>query len=251
MPVRLSVNVNKVATLRNSRGGQIPDVIRACQTCIDAGAGGITIHPRADERHIRRSDALAIQRAFADQWGAALEFNIEGDPRQDWLDLVCQLRPQQATLVPVRPGEITSEAGWNPERDGELLQASVARVKSAGVRASVFIDPTDKAVRFAKDCGADRIELYTEPFARSFESSDEAALQSFAAYAQAARLAHSLGLGINAGHDLDLDNLELFAGLPHLDEVSIGHAIMSEALFRGLEAVVRDYVEVLGGAARR
>jgi pyridoxine 5-phosphate synthase len=245
MPIRLSVNVNKVATLRNSRGGAIPDVIRACQVCIDAGAGGITIHPRADERHIRRSDALAIQSAFAGQWGAALEFNIEGDPRPDWLDLVCQLKPQQATLVPVRPGEITSEAGWNPQRDGDVLRASVARVKSAGVRASVFIDPNDNAVRFAKSCGADRIELYTEPFARSYERGDEAALQSFGIYAQAARLAHSLGLGINAGHDLDLDNLQLFAGLPHLDEVSIGHAIFSDALFRGLETVVQDYLEVL------
>lgn len=251
MPIRLSVNVNKVATLRNSRGGAIPDVIRACQVCIDAGAGGITIHPRADERHIRRADAFAIQNAFASQWGAALEFNIEGDPRPDWLDLVCQLKPQQATLVPVRPGEITSEAGWNPERDGEVLRASVARVKSAGVRASVFIDPDDKAVRFAKSCGADRIELYTEPFARSYERGDEAALQSFRIYAQAARLAHSLGLGINAGHDLDLDNLQLFAGLPHLDEVSIGHAIFSDALFRGLETVVRDYLEVLDSDAGR
>ena len=245
MPIRLSVNVNKVATLRNSRGGAIPDVIRACQVCIDAGAGGITIHPRADERHIRRSDAFAIHSAFAGQWGTALEFNIEGDPRPDWLDLVCQLNPQQATLVPVRPGEITSEAGWNPQRDGDVLRASVARVKSAGVRASVFIDPNEKAVRFAKACGADRIELYTEPFARSYERGDEAALQSFGIYAQAASLAHSLGLGINAGHDLDLDNLQLFAGLPHLDEVSIGHAIFSDALFRGLETVVQDYLEVL------
>ena len=251
MPIRLSVNVNKVATLRNSRGGALPDVIRACQVCIDAGIGGITIHPRADERHIRRADALAIQRAFAGQWGTALEFNIEGDPRPDWLDLVCELKPQQATLVPVRPGEITSEAGWNPQRDGELLRASVARVKSAGVRASVFIDPDNKAVRFAKDCGADRIELYTEPFARSCERGHAAALQSFGIYAQVARLAHSLGLGINAGHDLDLDNLRLFAGLPHLDEVSIGHAIISDALFRGLETVLQDYLELLRTDGRR
>ena len=243
--IRLSVNVNKVATLRNSRGGAIPDVVRACQVSIDAGAGGITVHPRADERHIRREDTYAIQRAFAGRWGEHLEFNIEGDPRPDWLDMVCELKPQQATLVPVRPGEITSEAGWNPASDGELLRASVARIKAAGVRASVFIDPNEKAVCFAKDCGADRIELYTEPFARSYDRGDEAALQSFNVYAQAASLAHSLGLGINAGHDLDLDNLQLFAGLPHLDEVSIGHAIMSDALFRGLEAVVQDYLDVL------
>jgi pyridoxine 5-phosphate synthase len=243
--IRLSVNVNKVATLRNSRGGAIPDVIRACQVCVDAGAGGITVHPRVDERHIRRSDVFAIKESFASLWGERLEFNIEGDPRPDWLAMVCELKPQQATLVPVRPGEITSEAGWNPARDGEVLRASVAKVKAAGVRASVFIDPNEKAVRFAKDCGADRIELYTEPFARSFDKSDEAALASFNVYGQAARLAHSLGLGINAGHDLDLDNLQLFAGLPHLDEVSIGHAIFSDALFRGLEPVVQDYLDVL------
>jgi pyridoxine 5-phosphate synthase len=245
MGVRLSVNVNKIATLRNSRGGALPDVVRACHACVDAGAAGITIHPRADERHIRRSDAVAIHAAFAGRWGEALEFNIEGDPRPDWLDLICELRPQQATLVPVRPGEITSEAGWNPARDGAVVSASVARVKAAGVRASVFIDPTPAAVRFARECGADRIELYTEPYARSYERGDDHALQSFNVYAQAASLAHSLGLGINAGHDLDLDNLTLFAGLPHLDEVSIGHAIISDAVFRGLETVVRDYVELL------
>lgn len=245
MGIRLSVNVNKVATLRNSRGGALPDVVRACHVCVDAGAGGITVHPRADERHIRRSDVYAIKDAFSGRWGEALEFNIEGDPRPDWLALVCELRPQQATLVPVRPGEITSEAGWNPARDGDVVRSSVAKVKAAGVRVSVFVDPTDAAVRFAKDCGADRIELYTEPYARSFERGDKQALQSFNIYAQAARLAHSLGLGVNAGHDLDLDNLELFASLPHLDEVSIGHAIMSAALFRGLEPVVRDYLDIL------
>lgn len=246
MAVRLSVNVNKIATLRNSRGGAIPDVVRACHVCVDAGAGGITVHPRADERHIRRSDVYAIKDAFAGRWGERLEFNIEGDPRPDWLAMVCELRPEQATLVPVRPGEITSEAGWNPARDGEIVRTSVDRVKAAGVRASVFIEPNEAAVRFAKSCGADRIELYTEPFARSFERGDEAALASFNVYAQAARLAHSLGLGINAGHDLDLDNLELFAALPHLDEVSIGHAIISDALYRGLEAVIQDYLKVLG-----
>jgi pyridoxine 5-phosphate synthase len=244
--IRLSVNVNKVATLRNSRGGAFPDVVRACHVCVDAGAGGITVHPRADERHIRRGDVYAIKEALAGRWGERLEFNIEGDPRPDWLALVCELQPQQATLVPVRPGEVTSEAGWNPARDAEVVRASVAKVKAAGVRASVFIDPNEAAVRFARDCGADRIELYTEPFARSFERGDTAALASFNVYAQAARCAHSLGLGVNAGHDLDLDNLELFASLPHLDEVSIGHAIISDALYRGLESVVRDYLDLLG-----
>jgi pyridoxine 5-phosphate synthase len=216
--------------------------------CIDAGVGGITVHPRGDERHIRRADVFTIQRAFAGLWGAQLEFNIEGDPRPDWLDLVCEVRPQQATLVPVRPGEVTSEAGWNPATDFDIVSRSVARVKTAGVRASVFVEPNEAAVRFARDCGADRIELYTEPYARSCERGDETAQRSFAVYARAASLAHSLGLGVNAGHDLDLDNLELFAGLPYLDEVSIGHAIMSEALFRGLDAVVRDYLDLLRDA---
>ncbi|MCS6948247.1 MAG: pyridoxine 5'-phosphate synthase [Steroidobacteraceae bacterium] len=245
MAVRLSVNVNKIATLRNARGGNVPDLLRACEVCVAAGAGGITVHPRADERHIRRGDVYAIKRAFADRWGPALEYNIEGDPRPDWLELVGDVKPQQATLVPVRPGEITSEAGWNPARDADVVARAVAIVQSAGVRASVFVEANDAAVRFAKQCGADRVELYTGPFAQAYLRGADAAREAFERYARAARLAHSLGLGVNAGHDLDLNNLALFAGLPHLDEVSIGHALISEAVFRGLERVVRDYLAVL------
>ena len=244
-PIRLSINVNKVATLRNARGGSVPDVVAASRACITAGATGITVHPRADGRHIRYEDVHALKQEFANQWGESLEFNIEGDPRDEWLDLVCAVRPQQATLVPVRAGEITSEAGWNPDTDGAVVERCVRRVRDAGVRASVFVDPTEHAVRFAKRCGADRIELYTEPFAKAQAAGVAPGLASFETYASAARLAHELGLGINAGHDLDLTNLPVFATLPHLDEVSIGHAIWSDALFRGLPAVLRDYLRLL------
>lgn len=244
-PIRLSVNVNKVATLRNSRGGTIPDVLRAAQVCVDAGVGGITVHPRSDGRHIRFDDVRALRDAFAGRWSDALEFNIEGDPRAEWLDLVAEVRPAQATLVPVRPGEITSEAGWRPRTDRAIVESATHWLKARGIRVSVFVDPTDEAVRFAQSCGADRIELYTEPFARSFHLDRQQALASFDVYSRAARLAHSLGLGINAGHDLDLENLELFASLPHLDEVSIGHAIWSEAIFRGIGPVLHDYLTLL------
>jgi pyridoxine 5-phosphate synthase len=243
--IRLSVNVNKVATLRNSRGGAIPDVVRASRACVEAGARGITVHPRGDGRHIRFDDVRTLKEAFAHEWGEDLEFNIEGDPREDWLGLVLEVRPTQATLVPVRPGEITSEAGWRPALDRKVVADATARLKRAGIRVSVFIDPSEEAARFAAACGADRVELYTEPFAKSYAASRERGLASFGLYASAARAAHALRLGINAGHDLDLDNLELFATLPHLDEVSIGHAIWSEAIFRGLDAVLRDYLEVL------
>ena len=246
--IRLSVNVNKVATLRNSRGGSIPDVVRAARVCVSAGAGGITVHPRSDTRHITFADVRELQGEFAGEWGKRLEFNIEGDPRADWLDLVCEVRPNQATLVPVRAGEITSQAGWTADTDAAWIDGVVRRLHRAGCRVSLFVDPTEAAVRWAHARGADRIELYTEPFARSFEQGAEQALHSFQVYARAATLAHSLGLGVNAGHDLDLDNLELFATLPHLDEVSIGHAIISDAVFRGLETVVHDYLEALSGS---
>lgn len=244
-PVRLSVNINKVATLRNSRGGRIPDLIRAARACVDSGADGITVHPRADERHVTATDVRELKAAFAGDWGPKLELNIEGDPRPDWLDLVCEIAPEQATLVPVAPGEITSHVGWGAERDIATVDAAVARLKSAGCRVSLFVEPDAAAVRWAHERGADRIELYTEPFAQSFEQGHAAAEDSFNRYAQAATLAQSLGLGVNAGHDLDLQNLEQFATLPHLDEVSIGHALISDALFRGLATVVADYLSLL------
>lgn len=246
-PIRLSVNVNKVATLRNARGGAIPDVVRAAEACVAAGARGITVHPRSDGRHIRCDDVRTLARAFAGRWGEALEFNVEGDPRPDWLALVCEVAPSQATLVPVRPGEITSQAGWSADTDRRFIEAAIARLKAAGCRVSLFVEPTESAVRWAAERGADRIELYTEPFARAHAAGREQALAAFEVYAAAARFAHGLGLGVNAGHDLDLENLQLFRSLPHLDEVSIGHAIWSEALFRGIGAVVRDYLRVLAG----
>lgn len=241
---RLSVNVNKVATLRNARGGQVPDLIEAVRVVLAAGCTGITVHPRADERHIRRGDVTAIA-AELEPLRAAVEFNVEGDPRPDLMDLVCRLRPHQCTLVPVHPGEITSQAGWSASTDRGELGATVRRLQGHGVRVSVFVDPEEAPIRWAAAIGADRVELYTEPFARAFAAGDGAA--SFATYAAAAELAHSLGLGINAGHDLDLENLPLFRGLPHLDEVSIGHALISRALFVGLDAVVREYLAALAG----
>jgi pyridoxine 5-phosphate synthase len=244
--IRLSVNVNKVATLRNSRGGAIPSVTEAVDICLAAGAPGITVHPRADERHIRRTDVLAIaaQLAAEKARGRAREFNIEGDPRPDLVDLVLAVRPDQCTLVPVVAGEITSQAGWPPGTD---LAPVVARLQAAGVRVSLFVDPVSEAVAWARQMRADRIELYTEPFARAFAAGPAEGGQRFDTYVAAARLAHSIGLGVNAGHDLDLENLTLFRTLPHLDEVSIGHAIFSRALWVGLETVVREYLAAVAG----
>jgi len=241
--VRLSVNVNKVATLRNARGGSYPSVLDAVQSCLRAGARGITVHPRADERHITRSDVLEIAASLRPR--ADVELNIEGDPRPDWLELVHAVHPAQATLVPVRPGEITSEAGWHAGIDAHGMREIVLQLKAAGVRVSLFVEPERAAIAWAAEVGADRIELYTEPFARAFASGPGPAQSSFELYAAAARSAHELGLGVNAGHDLDLDNLRMFRALPHLDEVSIGHALIGRALFVGLDCVVREYLACL------
>ena len=248
--VKLSVNVNKVATLRNSRGGQVPSVTKAVKTCLSAGAHGITVHPRADERHIRRSDVAEIAaeiRSFVSRTGNRVEFNIEGDPRPDLIDLALENRPDQCTLVPVTPGEITSHAGWPATTPRDALGVVIGRLQSAGVRVSLFVDPDAAAVEWAARMGAERIELYTEPFARAMLESQAAGAASYERYAEAARLAHTRGLGINAGHDLDLDNLPMFRNLPHLAEVSIGHALVSRALWVGLDRVVREYREVLAG----
>ncbi len=242
--IRLSVNVNKVATLRNSRGGAVPSVTAAVRTCLDAGVTGITVHPRADVRHITPNDVTDIAAMLAPERGR-VEFNIEGDPRPDLLDMVMRVRPDQCTLVPVTPGEVTSQAGWSAQTSPERLIAVILRLKSAGIRVSVFIDPQEAAVRWARQMGADRIELFTEPFAKAFARSRDEGERSFAMYAAAAELAGALGLGVNAGHDLDLDNLVLFRRLPHLDEVSIGHALISHALWVGLPRAVRDYLDVL------
>lgn len=246
---RLSVNVNKVATLRNSRGGAIPSVVEASRVIVAAGADGITVHPRADQRHITPADVRDINAAFASEWSDALEYNIEGDPRPDWLDLVCEVRPHQATLVPVTPGEVTSHAGWIPGKDRATLEPAIARLKQARIRISLFVDPRPEPIRWARELGADRVELYTEPYARAFEKGTADAERSLEEYRAAALLARELDLGINAGHDLDLDNLPLFLQVPHIDEVSIGHALISRALFVSLETTVRQYLDVISPAS--
>jgi pyridoxine 5-phosphate synthase len=242
--VKLSVNVNKIATVRNSRGGRLPSVIDAVRVCIDAGAPGITVHPRADARHITRVDVLDVASELA-PLKHKVEYNIEGDPRPDLIQLVLEVRPDQCTLVPVMPGEITSQAGWTMDAPAEELEAAIRTLRGAGVRVSLFVGPDRAAVQWAAERGADRIELYTEPFARAFERGPNDAAASFARYVDAARMANECGLGVNAGHDLDLRNLTMFRELPYLDEVSIGHALVSRALFVGLGRVVREYLDVL------
>jgi pyridoxine 5-phosphate synthase len=244
--IQLSVNVNKVATLRNSRGGTVPSVLEAVDVCLAAGAPGITVHPRADRRHITPDDVRGIAASLAKR-SRHVEFNIEGDPRPELLALVEEVRPDQCTLVPVVPGEVTSQAGWTPGVQTEGLAEIVKALRARGVRVSLFVDTRPDPIRWAASIGADRVELYTEPFARAFEEGEAAGRRSFATYSDAATLAHSLGLGINAGHDLDLDNLRIFRALPHLDEVSIGHAIISRAVFAGLDTVIREYLDVLAG----
>jgi pyridoxine 5-phosphate synthase len=244
---RLSVNVNKIATLRNSRGGALPSVVDAVRVCVDAGAPGITIHPRADERHITRHDVPAIAHFLAPR-RREVEFNIEGDPRPDLLAMVRDVRPHQCTLVPVRVGEITSQAGWPPDTPRDEMRGIVQDLQARGIRVSLFVEPERPAVEWAASIGAARVELYTEPFSRAFKEGEAQAEASFRRYIEAANVAHALGLGVNAGHDLDLDNLVLFRTLPHLDEVSIGHALISHALYVGLDRAVRDYIRATGAA---
>jgi pyridoxine 5-phosphate synthase len=247
---KLSVNVNKVATLRNSRGGTIPSVVEATRVCVNAGAPGITVHPRADARHITLADVREIAHELRAQnlqrpAGSSVELNIEGDPRPDLIALALEVRPDQFTLVPVRVGEVTSQAGWDPTTPPDSLRQTLRDLQSAGIRVSVFVDPEPDAVRWAAALGGDRIELYTEPYARAFKADADRGRDSFEQYARAATLGHDLGLGVNAGHDLDLENLVLFRNLPHLDEASIGHALISHALYVGLERAVGDYLQAL------
>lgn len=249
--VRLSVNLNKIATLRNSRTAQsggasrgYPSVVEGARVCIDAGATGITVHPRPDARHITLTDVRELS-AFLEPHRDRVEFNVEGDPREDLMDLVAEVRPHQVTLVPVRPGEITSQAGWPADTPVGPMRTLIERMHAVGVRVSVFVDPEPAPIDWAADLGADRIELFTEPFAIAFARSEAEGRESYATYVKAAEHAHARGLGINAGHDLDARNLELFGQLPHLDEVSIGHAILGDAVFEGLAPVVRKYLAVL------
>lgn len=240
------MNVNKVATLRNSRGGEVPSVRRAVEVCLEAGAPGITVHPRADARHITPADVHEIAGLLGRDRGG-VELNIEGDPRPDLLDLVRAVRPDQCTLVPVQPGEVTSQAGWPPDAEPGPMQAIVSGLRRDGIRVSLFVNPDVDAVRWAAQVGADRVELYTEPFARAWQASPRAGEAALVPYITAAEHARALGLGINAGHDLNLDNLVRFRRLPGLEEVSIGHALISHAVFVGLERAVRDYLAVLEG----
>ncbi len=241
-PAKLSVNVNKVATLRNSRGGTVPSVVEATRVCIAAGAPGITVHPRADARHITFADVRDVRREL-DAQATHVEFNIEGDPRADLLTLAREVRPDQFTLVPVKAGEITSQAGWDPATPVGAMRDLVKSLQADGIRVSIFVDPAEAPVRWAASLGGDRIELYTEPYAKAFAQGDGAA--SFEQYSRMSTLAHELGLGVNAGHDLDLENLVLFRKLPFLDEASIGHALISHALYVGLDRAVRDYIAAL------
>jgi pyridoxine 5-phosphate synthase len=237
--VRLSVNVNKVATLRNARGGDRPSVRHAAEVAVAAGCQGITVHPRPDERHIRRADVLELA-----SW-LPVELNVEGYPAEEWLRLVEQVRPAQATLVPDPPEVLTSNAGWRFERvDRAWLAEVVARLRQTGARVSLFLDPDPREVEGAAVAGADRIELYTEAYARAFGTPRRE--EAFAGYRATAERALAAGLGINAGHDLDLDNLPFLAkNLPGLAEVSIGHALISDALDLGLAAAVRAYLAAL------
>jgi pyridoxine 5-phosphate synthase len=244
----LSVNLNKVALLRNQRDLLIPSVIRAAQVCIRAGAHGITVHPRPDERHIRRSDVLELTRVID------VEFNIEGNPFDDFLALVRQVRPTQCTLVPDDPGQATSDHGWRlrdamgPTKDMDRLRPIIRDLRQLGVRVSLFIDPDVEQIEAAAELQPDRVELYTEPYARAYRTPREAG--TVAQYARAAKRAIELGLGVNAGHDLSLENLPRFCEIPGILEVSIGHALIADALFMGLGPCVQAYLEVAGWPSR-
>jgi pyridoxine 5-phosphate synthase len=233
----LSVNINKIATLRNARGGQVPNVVEAALRIEEFGADGITVHPRPDGRHIRYSDVYDLKKAIH------TEFNIEGYPSDDFIAMVLDVVPAQVTLVPDAPDAITSNAGWDVITHMEILQNVLQKFKAKGIRTSIFMEPDATLMEAAAATGTDRIELYTESFATGFSELPEKAIQP---YISAAEAAHKHGLGINAGHDLNLDNLHFFAkNLPHLDEVSIGHALISDALYLGLENTVRLYKHAL------
>jgi pyridoxine 5-phosphate synthase len=234
---KLSVNVNKIATLRNARGGNVPDLLKVATDLEDFGAQGITIHPRPDERHIRYQDARDLKKIVR------TEFNIEGNPISKFIDLVLEVKPEQVTLVPDSVDAITSNAGWNTIKYQDFLTDIIKTFKSAGIRTSIFVDPDTKMIQGAKTTGTDRIELYTESYAVEYPYNKEAAIKPFI---EAATLANELGIGINAGHDLSLDNIQYFAKhIPNLKEVSIGHALISEALYLGLDNVVNMYLHKL------
>lgn len=235
---KLSVNINKIATLRNSRGGNNPDLIKVALDCERFGAAGITVHPRPDERHIRYADVHALKEVLT------TEFNIEGNPKEDkFVKLVLEVKPTQVTLVPDVGGQLTSDHGWDTIAEADYLKQLIARFQDAGIRTSIFVDPDEKLVEAAAWSGTDRIELYTEAYAHHFAHDRAAAVAPFV---RAAAVAQAVGLGLNAGHDLSLTNLAYFAQqLPHLLEVSIGHALVSDALYLGLENTIQLYTRAL------
>ncbi|MFN8417309.1 MAG: pyridoxine 5'-phosphate synthase [Cytophagaceae bacterium] len=230
---KLSVNINKVATIRNARGGNNPNVLQVALDCERFGAEGITVHPRPDERHIRYEDVRQLKKYIK------TEFNIEGNPEPKFIDLVCEVIPHQVTLVPDAPDAITSNSGWNTIKHKDFLTEVCQEFKSKGIRVSVFVDSIEEMVEGAKLAGADRVELYTEPYATLFPTNKTEAVKS---YISAAAVAKKVGLGLNAGHDLDLHNLKfLIQSIPFIDEVSIGHALISDALYFGLENTIQQY----------
>lgn len=234
---KLSVNINKIATLRNARGGNNPDVIKVARDCERFGAQGITVHPRPDERHIRYSDVLELKKVVT------TEFNIEGYPDERYMRIIEEVRPAQATLVPDPPHVLTSNAGWDTLAYRAQLQEIINTIKGWGVRVSIFVEADEQMVEGAAQCGTDRIELYTESYARQYLQDKTAAVKP---YANAAYRAKALGLGINAGHDLDLENLAyLKESIPYIDEVSIGHALITDALYYGLENTIQMYLQKL------
>ncbi len=234
---RLSVNVNKIATLRNARGGNTPNLIKVASDCEKFGAQGITVHPRPDERHIRYKDVYELKEIVS------TEFNIEGYPNEKFIKLVLDVKPDQVTLVPDPPGVLTSNSGWDAINKKQYLKEIIGKFKANGIRTSIFIETNPKQIRAAAETGTDRIELYTGPYAEQFQNNSTAAVEAFK---NAALLAHDIGLGINAGHDLDLDNLSFFKrNVPHLAEVSIGHALISDSLYFGLENTIQFYLREL------
>lgn len=233
----LSININKVATLRNARGENVPDVQLFAQTCEQLGADGITVHPRPDERHIRYSDVFKLRPLVR------TEFNIEGYPSPEFMDLVLKVKPEQVTLVPDAPDALTSTGGWDVEANMDMLRDIINRLREAGIRSSIFVGTDPENIRAAARAGADRVELYTKPYADLYPIDPE---QAVAPFVEASRAAHNAGLGVNAGHDLSLENLAYFhQHLPYLDEVSIGHALITDALYLGIEQTVARYRQAL------
>lgn len=237
MKTKLSVNINKVATIRNARGGNNPDILKVAKDCEIFGADGITVHPRPDERHIRRADVPALRAILR------TEFNIEGYPSKEFLDLVLRVRPEQVTLVPDKPAQLTSDCGWDTIAEQDFLSEILNEIRAAGIRSSIFINADIRMAEYAAKAGADRVELYTGPYAHDYARNREKAIAPFFETAQRVK---QLGIGLNAGHDLSLENLKYFTDtIPWVDEVSIGHALICDALYMGLEATIAAYQKCL------